>query len=84
MLDLPRHSMSEAAAISGLSTAQFSRLLSGHPDLAKSSLEQLVRSAAKSIEKPLQPLLPKSPWKILSDCTDFTLKSATPDIMPLS
>ena len=64
MLDLPRHSMSEAAAISGLSTAQFSRLLSGHPDLAKSSLEQLVRSAAKSIEKPLQPLLPKSPWKI--------------------
>ena len=64
MLDLPRHSMSEAAQISGLSVAQFSRFLSQHTDLARSTLYDLIRTAAQSIQKPLIPLLPKSPWKI--------------------
>lgn len=64
MLDLPRHSMTEAAEISGLSVAQFSRLLSRHPELAKASLEELSTIAARTVAKPLKPLLAKAPWKI--------------------
>ena len=64
MLDSARHSMSNAAELSGLSVSQFSRFLSNHRDLAISSLQDLAITAAKTVGKDLQPLCPKSPWKI--------------------
>jgi hypothetical protein len=64
MLDSARHSMTNAAELSGLSVSQFSRLLINHRDLAKSSLEALSVAAGQSAGKGIEPLCPKSPWKI--------------------
>ncbi len=64
MLDTGRHSMSRAAEASDLAVSQFSRLLLNHKDLAISSLQSLAITAARAAARELQPLCPKSPWKI--------------------
>lgn len=64
MLDIDRHSMTAASDLSGLSVSQFSRFLGEHRDLAISSLEKLSASAGRAASRNLQPLCPKSRWKI--------------------
>jgi hypothetical protein len=64
MLDSARHSMTTAAELSGLSVSQFSRLLTNHRDLAASSLQELCVVAGRSAGKIIEPLCPKSLWKI--------------------
>ena len=64
MMDTGRHSMSQATEISGLTVSQFSRFLLNHKALAISSLEDLAALAARQAANELQPLCPKSPWKI--------------------
>lgn len=64
MLDSSRHSMTSASELSGLSESQFSRLLSKHRELAMSSLQELCVAAGRSAGNKIEPLCPKSPWKI--------------------
>lgn len=64
MLDTDRHSMTVASELSGLSVSQYSRFLGEHKTLAISSLESLSIFAARKASKNLEPLCPKSPWKI--------------------
>lgn len=64
MLDTSRHSMSQAAELSDLAVSQFSRFLLNHKELAISNLQDLAVISARYAGKKLDPLSPKSPWKI--------------------
>jgi len=63
MMEAPRHSMAFAAEVTGLDAAQFSRLLSGHGPLAKTTLETVAKKAAKRAVKGLSSLVKDAPWK---------------------
>ena len=65
MISARKHSLKAASQFSGLHISQFSRFLSNHPDLAKSSLSQLSRKQSKTLAKRMRFLANnKLPWKI--------------------
>jgi hypothetical protein len=63
----PRHTQSFASELSGLDKSQFSRLLSGHQELAMESLQQLsiqsARAARSRQGSDPQPLIAGTPWR---------------------
>jgi hypothetical protein len=59
-----KHSQTFASAISECHQSQFSRLLTNHRDLAKMTLDQLSRAAAKSMEMLRKPIAHGSGWTI--------------------
>lgn len=64
MVEAPRHSMSLAAELSGLDVAQFSRLLSGHGDLAKATLQGVAAHAGKRAGAARTPLVKGAKWTV--------------------
>jgi hypothetical protein len=65
MISVRKHSLKAASQFSGLHISQFSRFLSNHPGLAKSSLSQLSRKQSKILAKRIRFLANnKLPWKI--------------------
>ena len=65
MISARKHSLKAASQFSGLHISQFSRFLSNHPGLAKSSLSQLSRKQSKTLAKRMRFLANnKLPWKI--------------------
>lgn len=64
MKDAHKHTLTHAAKICGLAISQFSRLLSGHKDLALENLNRLARRRLKKVLKKRRPLVPGSIWKI--------------------
>jgi hypothetical protein len=65
MISARKHSLKAASQFSGLHISQFSRFLSNHPDLAKSSLSQLSRKQSKTLAKRMRFLANnKLPWEI--------------------
>lgn len=65
MTESPKHTLSFAAAMSGLHRAQFSRLLSEHLDLAKASLLLLSQQIAMTISECREVLVPGTSWRVL-------------------
>ena len=65
MISARKHSLKAASQFSGLHISQFSRFLSKHPGLAKSSLSQLSRKQSKTLAKRMRFLANnKLPWEI--------------------
>lgn len=62
MISAPKHTLTNASIIGGLHKSQYSRLLSGHPELAKESLKELSQAVALEESISLTPLSPGSPW----------------------
>lgn len=62
MISAPKHTLTNASLIGGLHKSQYSRLLSGHPELAKESLKELSQKVALEESISISPLFPGSPW----------------------
>lgn len=64
MLEAAKHSQTFAEAVSGLDQSQFSRLLSGHLDVAVQSLQTLAKAAGNSLAKGRKPLIAGVDWTV--------------------
>jgi len=64
MQDTGRHSMTIASQLSGLAISQFSRLLSGHRDLALENLNRLTRRRLKKLVGQRRQLVAGTPWRV--------------------
>ena len=65
MLESPKHTQTSASTHGDRNQSQYSRLLSGHEDLAKSSLTALGQKTGKSLAKPGRTaLVAGAPWTI--------------------
>jgi len=64
MRDTGRRSLTAAARFSGFSISQFSRLLSGHKELAVENLNRLARRRLKRLVGRRRRLVAGSPWKV--------------------
>ena len=64
MQDSGRRSLTRAAKLSGLAISQFSRLLSGHKDLAMENLNRLSRRRLKKLVPKRKNLVTGTPWKV--------------------
>ena len=72
-----KHTLTEASYISGLHTSQFSRLLSGHKELALDNLNRLLRRRLKKLLKKRRRLASGALWRvgIIIDATLHTRSS---------
>jgi hypothetical protein len=64
MRESSKHSLHFASSVSGISSSQFSRLLSNHKDLALDCLNRASRRRISSLINRRRPLTPGVPWKV--------------------
>lgn len=65
MVSVRKHSLTAAAKFSGLSTSQFSRFLSNHPDIAVYHLDQLSKKQARQFSSAMNTLSKgQLPWRV--------------------
>jgi len=64
MMEAHTHTLTHASKLCGLAISQFSRLLSGHKELALEHLNRLVRRRLKKVLRKRRRLVPRSYWKV--------------------
>jgi len=63
-LPAPKHSLQFASEVSGLNKSQFSRLLQGNSELARTQLEQLSKIVGQELARRREPLIAGAPWTV--------------------
>lgn len=64
MLETSKHTQSFAQSVSGLDQSAFSRLLSGHRELAVKSLHALAKAAGNSLSRARKPIVAGVDWTV--------------------